>query len=68
MVTHRSDIVSKFCNRLLFLKNGELVLDSEPLTGFRKLQHLGEGSYMPVAPFLETGDKTTPEVAGFAPG
>lgn len=47
MVTHRSDIVHEFCNRLIFLKDGEIILDGPVNETFNRLSGLGEYSYLP---------------------
>jgi energy-coupling factor transport system ATP-binding protein len=47
MVTHRADIVNEFCNRLIFLKDGEIVLDGPVNEVFNRLSVLGEESYLP---------------------
>jgi energy-coupling factor transport system ATP-binding protein len=48
MVTHRADIVQKYCTRLLFLKEGNIILDQEPKTAFDTLSKNGEHSYIPI--------------------
>lgn len=48
MVTHRSDIVARYCSRLLFLKDGELIFDDLPENVFKHLKELGENSYLPI--------------------
>ena len=48
MITHRAEIVYKYCNRLLFLKNGELILDAPTDVAFNKLELMGEESYLPI--------------------
>ena len=53
MVTHRTDIVEKYCTRMLFLKNGELILDEKPDLGFKKLYGKGEFAYNPSISFEE---------------
>jgi energy-coupling factor transport system ATP-binding protein len=47
IVTHRVDIVKNYCTRLLFLKEGKLILDEEPELGFKILKRKGEHSYLP---------------------
>jgi energy-coupling factor transport system ATP-binding protein len=47
MVTHRVDIVKRYCSRLIFLREGKLLLDEQPETGFKILQDMGENSYLP---------------------
>ena len=47
IVTHRVDIVNEYCNRLIFLKDGEIILDGPVDETFDKLSVLGEKSYLP---------------------
>ncbi len=48
MITHRADIVHRYCTRLLFLKNGEIIIDGEPNHAFKKLTASGEHAYLPL--------------------
>ena len=56
MVTHRTDIVNKYCSRVLFLKSGELLIDDKPSRAFTKLMGKTDSAYVPTL-FYEEGVK-----------
>jgi energy-coupling factor transport system ATP-binding protein len=47
LATHDPAIVHTYCNRLLFLRKGKLILDAPLLQAFTHLQRLGEIEYLP---------------------
>ncbi|OQA07897.1 MAG: putative HMP/thiamine import ATP-binding protein YkoD [Firmicutes bacterium ADurb.Bin373] len=47
IVCHEPDFVRDFCNRILFLENGKLLLDSTAEEGFKLLEELGFKDYLP---------------------
>ena len=47
MITHDPDIVDMYCDRLVFLKRGGVVVDDEPGGAFLALQEMGEKEYLP---------------------
>ena len=47
LATHDPAIVHAYCNRLLFLSEGKLVLDAPVHQAFSLLQQLGETEYIP---------------------
>ncbi len=47
MVCHDSDFVQDFCDRILFLDNGKLLLDKPVEEGFELLKELGFKEYLP---------------------
>ena len=57
MATHRVDIIQKYCNRLLFLKDGKLILDAPIKEGFNQLSVLGENSYLPKFKIFDRDDE-----------
>lgn len=49
MVCHEPDFVEAFCNRVLFLKKGELIIDSPAKEAFAQLKDLGLYEYLPTS-------------------
>lgn len=54
MVCHEPAVVASYCHRVLFLDNGELVIDAPAREAFQKLARLGREEYLP-AGCLMTG-------------
>ncbi len=47
VVTHNADFVRRYCNRIIFLKDGKLLLDGPPKKVFQQLEQLGRKNYLP---------------------
>jgi energy-coupling factor transport system ATP-binding protein len=53
IVCHDPDFVQDFCDRLLFLDQGKLLLDRPAGEGFNLLKELGFKEYLPGGPIIE---------------
>lgn len=49
MVCHEPDFVEAFCDRVLFLKDGELIIDSPTKQAFNQLKDWGFNDYLPTS-------------------
>jgi energy-coupling factor transport system ATP-binding protein len=47
MVIHDPDIAEMYCDRLIFLKEGKILVDENTETAFEKLRTIGEEEYTP---------------------
>jgi energy-coupling factor transport system ATP-binding protein len=47
LATHDPTLVQACCRRLLFLRDGQLLVDAGLPQGFNELERLGEGQYAP---------------------
>jgi energy-coupling factor transporter ATP-binding protein EcfA2 len=47
MVLHEPEIAEMYCDRLIFLKDGKIVVDEPTPIAFRKLKKMGELEYVP---------------------
>jgi energy-coupling factor transporter ATP-binding protein EcfA2 len=47
MVLHEPEIAEMYCDRLIFLKSGKIVVDDPTPIAFRKLMEMGELEYIP---------------------
>ena len=47
IITHDPDIVDMYCDRLVFLKQGRILVDDEPEEAFLVLDEMGEKEYLP---------------------
>ncbi|MFX1562251.1 MAG: ABC transporter ATP-binding protein [Promethearchaeota archaeon] len=49
LATHDPSIVQAYCHRLLFLRDGRLLIDAAPQQAFDRLQQLGETEHVPIS-------------------
>jgi energy-coupling factor transport system ATP-binding protein len=49
MVNHAPEITMRYASRLLFFNDGQVVVDKPTEEGFRRLDVLGQGAYLPQA-------------------
>ncbi|MFX1561890.1 MAG: energy-coupling factor ABC transporter ATP-binding protein, partial [Promethearchaeota archaeon] len=61
LATHDPSIVQTYCHRLLFLRDGQLLIDANPQQAFTSLQQLGETDYVPRR--IDNKSTSTKEVA-----
>lgn len=50
LVTHDSSVAQAYCHRLLFLREGRLLVNAPIPQAFNQLQRLGETTYLPPSP------------------
>ena len=47
LASHDPYVIQAYCHRLLFLQDGQLLLDDSVSTAFNKLAELGKSAYLP---------------------
>jgi energy-coupling factor transporter ATP-binding protein EcfA2 len=45
VVTHDSNFAKKYCNRMIFVENGSILLDGSPETVLQRLEEIGHSEY-----------------------
>jgi ABC-type cobalamin/Fe3+-siderophores transport system ATPase subunit len=45
VVTHDSNFAKKYCNRVIFVENGSILLDGFPETVLQRLEEIGHSEY-----------------------
>lgn len=53
IVCHDPDFVQEFCDRIIFLDKGKLLLDEPVFEGFKTLKELGFNDYLPGSPIVK---------------
>jgi energy-coupling factor transporter ATP-binding protein EcfA2 len=48
LIAHDPNLVSRFCDRVLFLKDGRLAVDAPTEEAFKELERMGEHAYLPM--------------------